>query len=72
MEMNPLVRLTGVLTGCPFGVALESCVFAPLRQSSLSDRMHWLHTLTEEEQERFATVHNHCVPKRETDFRSSK
>jgi hypothetical protein len=66
MKMHPIVRLTGVLTKCPFASPLKGCVFDPIRQSSLSDRMRWLHNLTEEAQEKFALIHDRCATMRES------
>ncbi|MGE4488680.1 MAG: hypothetical protein AB7E95_03940 [Kiritimatiellales bacterium] len=70
MELDPLIRLTGVLTACPFGSPLENCIFTPIRQASLSRRMHWLNTLPKKERERLAIIHSLCVARREKDCRS--
>ena len=69
--MNPLVRLTGVLMACPFASPLEGCIFTPIRESSLPDRMNWLYNMTGDAQEKFAAIHDRCASKRETDFRIS-
>lgn len=70
MKMDPTVRLAGILIACPFGSPLKDCVFAPIRQKTLMNRIHWLHTLTVREKNQLAFIHNCCLSRREADFRN--
>jgi hypothetical protein len=65
MQIDPHVRLAGILNGCPFDAPLEQCAFNPIRQETLAERMRWLNGLQEQERRRFVNLHADCIIQRE-------